>query len=49
MKLREPAGVRTDLGHAREITHHALDLLVPLPILWWPWVAARTTVHSGSV
>jgi hypothetical protein len=49
MNQLEPADTRTDLGRARDNTHHALYHLIPLRILWWPYASAHTTVHGGSV
>ncbi len=47
--LREPAGTRATLGHAREITHHAHCGRIPLRIRWLPYAIAQPTVHGGSV
>ena len=48
MNLREPAGGRTDLGLALEITQHAHCRQVPLRIRRLPHATAQTTVHGGS-
>ena len=49
MNQREPAGVRTNLGRAREHTHHVFYHLIPLRFLRWSCVATQTTVrHGGS-